>query len=277
MILGRLRRRPTLAAGLIYTALAILLLLPGLLPGRTISTADSLRFAPPWAAGRPAHLTRISNNELGDAVVQFQPLLAFARDALPHAPLWNPYLMSGRPLLADDQSAVLSPFSVPAYILPLLTSLGWSAVLKLVAAALGVFVLARALGQRFAAALLAGLVYGFSFWMVSWLAYPHSGVWALFGWVLWAVEGALVRPGPRSAGVLGLAHRSAVPRRPCRVELRHPGGGGGVPRAARDAARAWRRAPVAADARDAGVRRGGGNGSGRGPPRPVRGAAARIG
>ena len=58
------------------------------------------------------------------------------RGWLPSAPLWNPLIMGGRPLLADAQSAVYSPFSVPSYVLPFWKSLGWVAVLKLWVAAL---------------------------------------------------------------------------------------------------------------------------------------------
>lgn len=196
------RRRPKLTAALIYALLSLTLLVPGLLPGKTISTADSLYFSVPWAAHRPASLHRPTNNELGDSVVQFQPFTAYAKQQLPHVPLWDPYIMSGRPFLADDQSAVFSPFSLPAYLLPLLTSLAWSAALKLFVAAFGTFLLARALGQRWGAALLAGLIYGFSFWMITWLAYPHSSVWAVFPWMLWSVELVLKRPDPLSGAAL---------------------------------------------------------------------------
>lgn len=198
-------RHPVRAAALLYALLSLALLAPGLLPGRTLSTADSLYFSPPWAASRPASLHRLSNNELGDAVLQFQPFAAYAKRQLPHIPLWNPYLMSGRPLLGDDQSAVFSPFTAPAYVMPLLTSLGWSAALKLFVAAFGAFLLARALGMRDGGAVLAGLVYGFNFWLVTWLAYPHSGVWAVFPWLLCATELLVRRPDPLSAGALAVA------------------------------------------------------------------------
>jgi hypothetical protein len=71
-----------LAAALLYGALSLAMLAPGLLPGKTISTADSLFFAPPWSAVRPATLHRPANNELGDAVVQFQPFAAYAPDRM---------------------------------------------------------------------------------------------------------------------------------------------------------------------------------------------------
>src|ERR1019366_8156079 len=51
------------------------------------------------------------------------------------SPLWNPYIMGGRPFLANSESAVFSPFSVPAYVLPFWKSLAFIAALKLFVAA----------------------------------------------------------------------------------------------------------------------------------------------
>jgi hypothetical protein len=73
---------------------------------------------------------------------------------------------------------VLSPFNLPSYVLPFWFSLAVVAALKLWTAAFGTFMLARALGMRPWAGLLAGLAFGFSLYMVTWLAWPLSSVWA---------------------------------------------------------------------------------------------------
>lgn len=199
-----LMARPLLAAVLLYGTLSMALMSPGLMPGKTISSSDQLWYYAPWAASRPAHLPR-PNVEVADAPVQFEPFAEFTKTSLPEIPLWNPYLMGGRPLLGDNQSAVFSPFNIPAYVMPLLTSLAWTAVLKLFVASLGAFLLARALRMRYEGALLAGLVYGFNLWMVTWLVYPHSSVWALFPWVLLATEHVIRRPRLLSINGLALA------------------------------------------------------------------------
>ena len=103
-----------------------------------------------------------ANGELADAVAAFQPFTQHARSVLPSWPLWNPSISAGRPFLADMQSGVLSPFSLPSYMLPFWFSLAVVAALKLWVAAFGTFLLGRALGMRFAAALLGGLAFGFS-------------------------------------------------------------------------------------------------------------------
>ena len=69
----------------------------------------------------------------------FQPWLEETRRRLPDLPLWDPYIMGGRPLQANTQSAVFSPFSLPTYVLGLWSSLALVAALKVFLAALGTF------------------------------------------------------------------------------------------------------------------------------------------
>jgi hypothetical protein len=175
---------------------------PGLLPGRVLSSADIWWFSPPWAAQRPAGLDHPANPDLEDAARAFQPLREEVKRQLPGAPLWDPWIASGRPLLADAQSAVFSPFNLPAWVLPLQRSLAWTALLILWAASFGMYGLGRALGMRFAGALLAGIVYGLNLWLVSHLSYPHAGVWALLPWLLWASDRLVRRPDATAVALL---------------------------------------------------------------------------
>jgi hypothetical protein len=197
-------RRPNLAAALIALALAAIMVGPGLVPGRVLSSADIWWFWTPWTAERPDGLEQPGNRDLEDAAQQFQPLREEARRQLPDAPLWDPWIAGGRPLLADAQSAVFSPFNIPAWILPLQTSLAWTALLILWAATFGMYLLARALGMRFAGALMAGVVYGLNLWLVSHLSYPHAAAWALLPWLLWATERLVRRPDAGSVAVLAV-------------------------------------------------------------------------
>ncbi len=203
------RRHPVAAAAVIYVILALLMVGPGLLPGKTLSSSDYLWTAAPWHASQPADVRRGgANYELGDAVAQFQPFLRYTRARLPDIPLWNPYIMAGRPFLANAQSAVFSPFSVPAYVLPFWFSLGVIAALKLFVAALGTFLLARALGMRFGGALLAGIVFAFGTFFIVWLAWPLASVFAMIPWLLLLADMVVRRPQPLP--VVGLAVVVAV-------------------------------------------------------------------
>ena len=193
-----------LGAALLLAALALAFVSPALLPGKVLSNSDALWFQAPWAASRPAELQRPANPELGDAPQQMQPFLRAVKRSFPDVPLWNPWITTGRPFLADAQSAPFSPFNLPALFMDTFKALALIAALKLWAAAFGAFLLGRALGMRRPGALLCGVVYGFNLWLVTWVSYPHAGVWALIPWALVATEGVLRRPWARSAAWLAL-------------------------------------------------------------------------
>ena len=161
-----------------------------LLPGRTLSTADQLWVTPPWSASPPSGFERPANATSMDFPLAFEPWHELVKDQLPGAPLWNPYAMAGRPLLGNGQSAAFSPFTVAAIALPDRVATGVIAGLKLFISALGAFVLARSLGQFWAGATLAGLVYGFGLPIVTWLLIePNSSAWVLMPWVMLAADG----------------------------------------------------------------------------------------
>ncbi len=169
-------RRPTAVAALLYLVLAFALVSPGLAPGRTLSSSDYFWTATPWDSSRPAAVPPLgANREQGDAVNKFQPSLEYTRHQLPGLSLWDPHVLSGRPYVADPQTQLWSPFSVPSYVLPFWKSLAVSAALKLFVAALGAFLLARALGMRFGGALMTGLAFGFSLWCVRWVSWNIEG------------------------------------------------------------------------------------------------------
>jgi hypothetical protein len=210
------RAWPTLAAALIYLVLSVLMVGQGLLPGRTLSGSDFLLSSVPWQSSKPASVPGLGTNfELADAADVFQPFLQHTRAQLPGVPLWDPFLMAGRPLLADMQSATFSPFSLPSYVLPFWKSLAVAAILKLFVAALGTFVLARALRMRFGGALLSGVVFAFGTFYVTWLAWPLSSVYAFIPWALAATELLVRRPSRLTfaglAAVVGLQFLGGFP------------------------------------------------------------------
>ncbi|HEX3278257.1 MAG TPA: YfhO family protein [Thermoleophilaceae bacterium] len=214
--LAALRRRPVLAAALIYAALSLLMVGPALLPGKTLSNSDMFWFQPPWAGVKPASIEMPTNTELGDAPGQLQPFLHLGADNMPgHVPLWDPYIVGGRPFLANAQSQLFSLYALPAYLLPFWTALSWIAVMKLFVASFGMFLLGRALGMRWGGAFTAGLVYAFSLWMVAWISYPHQSVWTFIPWLLLLTDRLVRRPdllnGAGLAGVMGLQLLSGHP------------------------------------------------------------------
>lgn len=196
-ILARWARHPVLVAAAIYALLSVVMVGQGLLPGRTLSGSDYLWSAAPWTSSAPRGVPLPGTNiEIADSVDQIQAFLGYSRSTLPHVPLWNPYIMAGRPFLADAQSAVFAPFNAPAYVLPFWKSLAVVAALKLFVAAFGTFLLARALAIRFGGALFAGVVFAFGTFFIVWLGWPLASVFALIPWVLLMTELVLREPGP---------------------------------------------------------------------------------
>ena len=203
-----LRRRPALAAALIYAIVAVAFLSPALLPGKTLSNSDVLSFEPPFVTAKPATLQTPSNPELGDAITHLQLFLHHNAREMPHIPLWNPYIAGGRPYQANSQSAVFGPYTLPLYLLPFWTALGWIGVLKLWVAAFGTYLLGRALGMRFGGALLAGIVFALNLKMVTWISYQHMSVWTFLPWLMLLTDRVARRPsllaGAGLAAVVGL-------------------------------------------------------------------------
>ncbi len=134
----------------------------------------------------------------------YVPFTEYLDDQLPGLPLWNPHIMSGRPFEANSQSAAFSPFTWVSLALGVWRSFALVAALKLLLAALGTFLLARSLGQRFGGALLAGTVFGFSLWMVLWVAFSDASVWLWAPWLLWLTDRLVRRPGGPEVAALGL-------------------------------------------------------------------------
>lgn len=196
--------RQALAAAAVYAVLALAFLAQGLLPGRTLASADYLYSAAPWTAVAPPGVPGLgANPELVDPATVFEPFTQYIAAQVPHAPLWNPYIMGGRPLEGDGQSGLFSPYSVPSYVLPFWSSLEIAALLKLFVAALGAFLLGRvAFGLRFAGALLAGVVFAFGLTFVAWLPWPLTSVWSFTPWLLLAADRLVRRPAPLNVAAL---------------------------------------------------------------------------
>ena len=195
-----LRRHPAAAAALVYALLSVVLYAPGLLPGHSVSASDYLWSSAPWDAERPADIPFLGSNfELVDASTQSQQWLQYTRERLPDVPLWDPYVSIGRPHFSNGQSAVLSPFSLPAYVLPFWWSLGVMCLLKVFTAAFGTYLLGRSLGMRFAGALMAGIVFAFSLYFLVWVSWPLPNVWAWLPWLILLADRVIRSPGPLTA------------------------------------------------------------------------------
>jgi hypothetical protein len=202
--------------------LAVVLFAPATVGGKVLSASDLALFSPPF---RQPPGTAPENPLQFDAGYVFEPDGLQVRRALRDVrlPLWTPWLSTGRPLLAAQQSAPLFPLTWIGVIFPYWESLAWIAVLKLTLAALGTILLARALGLRLGAALLGGIAFGFGTYLVDWLSHPHTNAYVVMPW-LFLFADRLARTGEaRDAlclgGLLGLAYLGGQPESSLLVTL----------------------------------------------------------
>jgi hypothetical protein len=81
----------------------------------------------------------------GDALHQYLPYKSLAREAFRtgEAPLWNPYVFAGMPLLADPQNSLLYPAHLLFLVLPLPIAFLADLFAHVVWAAIGTFLLLR--------------------------------------------------------------------------------------------------------------------------------------
>jgi hypothetical protein len=194
--------KPTSRAALVFLAVAVLYAGLGLLPGRTFAPLDLPLDADAWKAD-PTQRVRVSNTLLGDVVVQFvawdkEILRRFTRGELPWT---NRFAGDGAPLFANPQTALFSPFTWPRLVFGLK---GWAigAILKLLAAALCAYWLARELDVASGEAMLSGLVYATAGYTIVWLLYPITNVFVLLPGLAAAALRLMKRPSVRNAALV---------------------------------------------------------------------------
>lgn len=165
--------------------------------------SELLTIAPPGYA--------IKNGVIADPVDQMIPFLAWNRDQLwaGKLPLWNPYSGWGAPHLANYQSAVFSPFSLPFYLLGMRAALVVAAFLKLWSLGYATYLFLRSVAVRHTAALAGAVAFMFSGYNVLWLSWPHVGAGVALPAGMYCVERALqagaAQPRRRGLALAGLA------------------------------------------------------------------------
>ena len=114
------RREGVLAAAL-FALLVLAYLCPVLLGGKMLSPLSSLYGSVPWRGLAPADVGDYLNPLLSDIPTADYPWRALARELIREGtfPAWNPHVFAGIPFFANPQTMVLSPFSVPLWVLPL--------------------------------------------------------------------------------------------------------------------------------------------------------------
>ncbi len=144
-----------------------------------------------------------------DLTNMFYHWLSLAKSSIQRGqlPLWNPYLSSGLPFIANPQPALFYPPTWLALLLPVPKAFSLIVVLHLWLAGAGMFAWLRSEGASKAGALLGGVVFAFSGYFFVRVQAGHLGVVTTSAWlpfVLRAYRRALTRRSWRLAILGGL-------------------------------------------------------------------------
>lgn len=150
--------------------------------------ADYLRVLEPWRSLVTEGQNR--NGEINDVILQMVPWAHQVRESWLRleAPLWNAAAGGGYPLLANGQSAGLSPFRLINLPLPLGPALAAESALKLLIAASFMFLLLRLRSVSETGATAGAVGFAFSTFLIVWLGFPHSTVAALLPMVIFGID-----------------------------------------------------------------------------------------
>ncbi len=174
---------------LILAGLIVVFFLPDILrPNAVYAPADMIYLSQPWRVqGGP-----LPHNVLqGDGALMFIPFRKLFYDQIHEHrfPLWNPYIYGGAPFFANDQSGVLSVFNLVS--LPFSFTQGFlvMAVLRLLVAGVGMYLLLDLFGLDMAACLLGSMAWTFSAYMIMYLhLLTSTAAGSFIPWMLYFFE-----------------------------------------------------------------------------------------
>ncbi len=180
------RSRPLIPL-LVLAATSVLFWWPCLLGGKVPVTAVYQQQMSPFGAPQSPP-PRAWDALLWDSMAQFYPWRVLLQRGLRSGelPLWNPHQYCGYPFVGNGQSALFYPPNWLLLIVDAKYFLGLSLALHWFLAGVLTFFLARTLRLRPAAALVAGLLYQSSGFMIAWAELPtvvNTMAWLPGAWL----------------------------------------------------------------------------------------------
>src|ERR1051326_7923129 len=155
----------SVGAALMMTAIVYAPMFSGKIP----FPADFVFDFPPFAHAAPSE-GLLPHTNIGDLVTSFYPYRTLAARAVRQGrlPLWNPYMLSGAPFLANAQSALFYPPNFLYYVLPVPVAWSMGFVIRRLLAAFFASLFVRRIGGSAAAATTAGLMFSFCGFLTAW-------------------------------------------------------------------------------------------------------------
>ena len=170
----RRRWRDVLCVGLLLV-FPLLLFAPVSLGSKTLLPADALFASQPYrAAAAATGVETVQNPLLADLILEnygWKQLLVEAVEDRT-LPLWDPFLFSGHPFLANGQHSGLYPLTWVFFLLPIPRAFGVFIVLQLGLAGIWMYAFGRVIKAGPLGALVAGIVFQYSGFMVVSVVHP---------------------------------------------------------------------------------------------------------
>ena len=213
------RRRPRLGPDVVLALVGWLALIAftamtvgqGITGHKVFLGTDLLTQWTPWSAVTdPIDPTNIGVNDTIDSATPTSIFMAEnARDGV--FAQWDPYHAGGTEAGSLPNSAMLSPLSLPWWILPFSIAPAAVKILEIAAVALGMhLLLRRRWGLPAFTAPLASLIYVSSGFMISWTNWPQTRVAALIPLLFWVTDRLAVERRWMDAIPMGLVVASML-------------------------------------------------------------------
>ena len=206
MLRRRTLPRPLTVLAVLAAVLFALWGIGGQLVGHsTLTATDEMVSQSPWSdaglSGPPTHnwlLDDTYTSELPSTILFKQELQKGEGTG------WNPYEAGGTNLGNVPNQALLSPLTIPYYLLPTWIAPAYGRLLEIVCAVAGSFLFLRRLRISPAAAVTGGLVFAGSAFMVSWVGFPQTRVAAFIPVLFWTLERLIQERRVRDAALVAV-------------------------------------------------------------------------
>jgi len=140
-----------------------------------------VNFFAPWNTV-PEFAGPFKNGATPDVITQIYPWKILVIDLWKQGsiPLWNPYSFSGTPLLANYQSAALSPLNLLYLVLPFIDAWSIAVLLQPLLAGLFMYMFVRAVGVSREGSVISAIAFMFCGFIATWMSYQTLGYAILF-------------------------------------------------------------------------------------------------
>ncbi len=195
--------------GILVAAVAVLLA-PVIFNGQILLPMDLAEQTEPWRSAVGGVPGIPHNAIMSDALWEAFPMAVQAQKLWRSGlPLWDPTALIGMPALAAGKMYTNPVFLALATVLTPEQAMSWAAVLHLLIAAIGTYLLLRELGTCVAAAVIGALAFALNGYLLVWLSLTYfTGTMIWTPLLFWGIERALRRRAPRwlalAAGIFAL-------------------------------------------------------------------------